>query len=402
MRRGILSVVLLGTVFFLGGCWLFTATPDPAPPTETLLELSAMTFAQVDWYEADGTSVQADSLWCLMSWSYTPDLQTTFYLNVRASLTADDPGAWVVRNLPLFAVPDGNASPQREAAYINLGDVGLVFDTPAELVTGIDVDQLYVSFSVGSEILNEYSGDPADAVAVGTAEHRASGLEDESPLSGPFTDPGEPEPLHVDGVPTSVNAPRDVRGVQEGTARCAAGAFARSLDWLNREHELGIQKTAQQIYQDLVRAGVSEPNEDGTPARDEWIARKNELARRQTGNRIVTKVWDRGTNIDPIENVTEQNGDFAEWLQREIRTEDVEIAYYYPGNAHIVTILQVYTRGGSLFVKYRDDERQDDNTHGDTAVKHARIYKVGDEYRFGTDRNRIYFAVSESVTDDGT
>jgi len=399
MWRAIGLIGLLAAVLLAGGCWLFT-TPDTPPPAATSPELSTITFEQVDWFEADGTSVQANSLWCLMSWTYTPDPSTTFYLNVRAALPSGGEDAWVIRNLPLFPTATGDASPRREAAYISLADLGLLFDTPSELVIGIDVSQLVVSISVGAEALNAYEVSPGETVSVGTSEHRASGLEDESPLPGPFSDPGEPARIDVDGVPVPVNVARDVRGVQEGSAKCAAGAFARSLDWLNREHELGIQKTAQQIYQDLIRDGVSEPNTDGTPARDEWIARKNEYAREQSENRIVTVVWDRGTNVDPIENVTEENGDFAAWLQREIRTEDVEVAYYYPGNAHIVTVLQVYSRGGNLFVKYRDDERQDDNARGDTAVKHARIYKVGSEYRFGTDRNRIYFAVSESVVDD--
>jgi hypothetical protein len=399
MRRGIPLVALLTAVLCTGGCWLFASTPEAPPTGAEPPELLSVTFEQVDWFESDGTSVQANSLWCLMSWTYTPTLSTTFYLNVRAALTAGDSGAWVIRNLPLFPASGGSTAPRREAAYINLADLGLLFDTPAELVIGFDIDQLAVSISVGAAVLNEYEVSPSEAVSVGTSEHRASGIEDESPLPGPFADPGEPARIDVDGVPIAVNTARDVRAVQEGSAKCAAGAFARSLDWLNREHDLGLQKTAQQIYQDLIRAGVSEPNTDGSPARDEWIARKNEYAREQTENRIVTKVWDHGTNVDPIEDVTEENGDFAEWLKREIRTEDVEVAYYYPGNAHIVTVLQVYTRGGSLFVKYRDDERQDDNAHGDAAVKHARIYKVGDTYRFGTDRNRVYFAVSESVVD---
>ena len=398
MWRAIGLIGLLAAVLLAGGCWLFT-TPDTPPPAATSPELSTITFEQVDWFEADGTSVQANSLWCLMSWTYTPDPSTTFYLNVRAALPVGGEEAWVIRNLPLFPAAGGDTSPRREAAYINLADLGLLFDTPAELVIGIDVGRLVVSISVGAEALNAYEVSPGEIVPVGASEHRASGLEDESPLPGPFSDPGEPARIDVDGVPIAVNTARDVRGVQEGSAQCAAGAFARSLDWLNREHELGIQKTAQQIYQDLIRAGVSEPNADGTPARDEWIARKNEVAREQSENRIVTVVWDRGTNVDPIEDVTEENGDFATWLMREIRTKDVEVAYYYPGNAHIVTVLQVYTRGGNLFVKYRDDERQDDNARGDAAIKHARIYKVGDTYRFGTDRNRIYFAVSESVVD---
>ncbi|MCK5247495.1 hypothetical protein KAR02_11375, partial [Candidatus Bipolaricaulota bacterium] len=172
-----------------------------------------------------------------------------------------------------------------------------------------------------------------------------------------------------------VNVARDVKPVQEARATCCAGSFARSLDWLNRKYDLGIDRTAQQIYTDLIAAGVSRPNTDRTPARDEWVARKNQYARAQSGNRIVTKVWDRGTSVSPIPGVTEETGDFLEWLKGEIQTEDVELAYFYPGNAHIVTVLEVYTKDGDTYVKYRDDERQANDAQGDTAVKHAKIYK---------------------------
>ena len=214
MWRAIGLIGLLAAVLLAGGCWLFT-TPDTPPPAATPPELSTITFEQVDWYEADGTSVQANSLWCLMSWTYAPDPSTTYYLNVRAALPAGSQDAWVIRNLPLFPATDGTASPRREAAYINLADLGLLLDTPAELVIGIDVSELSVSISVGAAALNEYEASPSETFAVGASEHRASGLEDESPLPGPFSDPGEPARIDVDGVPIAVNAARDVRSVQE-------------------------------------------------------------------------------------------------------------------------------------------------------------------------------------------
>jgi len=360
-------------------------------------ELRNVVFAQVDWYESDGTAVQANSLYGLMSWTYDPDPATTFYLNVKAALTLEDDASWVIQNLPLFAVDNDEPSARREATFFNLAELGLVFDSALELVFGIDVSQLYVLVTVSSEIVEALSDSVADSVEVIPVEYWATGIPDESPEPGPFLDPGEPEGVKLDGVPAKVNVARDVRSVQEARATCCAGSFARSLDWLNRKYELGIERTAQQIYSDLIAAGVSRPNTDRTPARDEWVARKNQYAREQSGNRIVTKVWDRGTSVSPIPGVTEETGDFLEWLKGEIQTEDVELAYFYPGNAHIVTVLEVYTKDGDTYVKYRDDERQANDAQGDTAVKHAKIYKKNGQYRFGSDRNTIYFAVSESV-----
>ncbi len=306
-------------------------------------ELRNVVFAQVDWYESDGTAVQANSLYGIMSWTYDPDPTTTFYLNVKAALTLEDEESWVIQNLPLFAVDNDDASSRREATFFNLAELGLVFDSALELVFGIDVNQIYVLVTVSSEILAEFLDPIVNPVKVLSVEYWATGIPDESPEPGPFLDPGEPKGVKLDGVPVKVNVARDVKSVQEARAACCAGSFARSIDWLNRKHELSINRTAQQIYSDLIAAGVSRPNADRTPARDEWVGRKNQYAREKSGSRIVTKVWDRGNDVSPISGVVEETGDFVEWLKREIQTEDVELAYFYPGNAHIVTVLEVYT-----------------------------------------------------------
>ena len=400
MKRAVCAIGLLLLAVFLGGCWLFQVPEDIPPGVLTPPELRDVSFEQVDWFESDGTSVQANSLYGLMAWTYDPDPATTFFLSVSASLGAEDDPVWIIQNLPLFAVDNDDASARREAVYFSFGELGLVFDDPMEEVFGINVSEMHVAISVASEPLEGIPEADLDLQAVVPVAHWASGTPDESPEPGPFLDPGEPQTIKVLGVPVKINVARDVRGVQEANAKCCAGAFARSIDWLNRKHKLGIDKTAQRIYEELITAGVARPNADRTPARDEWIARKNAYARAQSGNKIVTKVWDRGTSVSPVEGVTEETGDFIEWLKGEIPTEDVELAYFYPGNAHIVTVLEVYTKDGDTYVKYRDDENQGDNTKGDAAVKHAKIYKKGTQYHFGSDRNTIYFAVSESVVAD--
>lgn len=397
MRRAIGLIGLLASTILITSCWFLSPPPDTPPVVVTPPELRSVVFAQVDWHESDGTSVQANSLYGLMSWTYDPDPTTTFYLNVLATLAAEDEAVWIIKNLPLFAVDNDDPSARREAAYFSFGDFGIVFEAPLDLVLGIDVSELLVAVTVGPEVLESFPDVPVESVEVMAVDHWTTGSPDESPEPGPFLDPGEPEGINLDAAPVKVNVARDVRAVQEGNAKCCAGSFARSLDWLNRKHELGIERTAQQIYQDLIAAGVSRPNTDRTPARDEWIARKNSYALAKSGNKIVTKVWDRGTDVAPVAGVSEETGDFVEWLKREIRTEDVEVAYFYPGNAHIVTVLEVYTKDGDTYVKYRDDERQGNDAQGDTAVKHAKIYKKSNQYRFGSDRNTIYFAVSESV-----
>jgi len=401
MKRVAGGICLLLVGGLLGGCWMFPSPSDPTPIVISPPELRNVTFNQVDWFEADGTSVQANSLYGLMTWTYDPDSTTTFYLSVSAVLEEGSDAVWIVQNLPLFAVDNGDPSLRREAVYFSFGELGLVFDDPIERVLGIDIQQMYVSIVVTAAPILAPPDTAGDLREVTSISHWSSGTPDESPEDGPFLDPGEPSPVRVPGVSVKINVARDVRAVQEANHKCCAGAFARSLDWLNRKHELGIDASAQRIYELLVAAGVSTPNTDRTPARDEWIAAKDAFARGHTDGRIVTKVWDAGTYVDPIEGVEEETGDFLEWLAGEIGTEDVEVAYYYPGNAHIVTVLEVYVQGTHVYVKYRDDEHQGDNTKGDSAVKHAQIYLKDGKYRFGSDRNIIYFAVSESYVSDG-
>lgn len=86
---------------------------------------------------------------------------------------------------------------------------------------------------------------------------------------------------------------------------------------------------------------------------------------------------------------SEKSAEFVEWLKRGIQTEDVELDYFYPGNAHILTVIELYTKDGDTYGKYRDDKYQADDAQGDTAGKYVKIYKKNDQYRFCSDRNII-------------
>ncbi|MBI4744571.1 MAG: hypothetical protein HY776_07115 [Actinobacteria bacterium] len=215
------------------------------------------------------------------------------------------------QNLPLFGV-DGNHS---EAVDINLEELGMT--------VGADWTQVFYNLSIDPSIRTMPPGVPTTQVTVGDINRYASDSIDEAPDPGPFTDPGRPVGIKIDGP-----------------------------------------------------------------------------VKKKTEDRVVTKVWDRGTDVDPITGVVEENGDFLTWLKKEIKTEDVEVAYFYPGNAHIVTITELYTKNGETWVKYRDDENQsnpeNDPKPGDSGIKNAKIYQKNGQYHFGSDSNTIYFAVSES------
>lgn len=359
------------------------------------LTISDVSFQQANWFRPDGTLAQADSLWGRMTFSYNPE-NTDHFLNLTLANSLAGPEVWAVQNLPLFAVDDGSFSTRREGVDINLRELGMS--------AGQDWPGVFFKFSADTSIRGAPLTAPSSFINVEPVNYRF-GVDVEAPNPGPFTDPGEPEGVKVDREPTKIGKRRDLRAVQEACAKCSTGSFARSLDWLNREFNLGVARTAQQIYEDLIARKIGEPNADGTPARDEWVARKDAYAREKTRNKIVTKVWDPGGQVDSIKGVKEESTDFSVWLTKEIRMdEDVELAYFYPGNAHIVTISELFKKDDELFAKYRDDEEQGNDEAGDGAretdpeFKTAKIYKdANGDYHFGADENTIYFAVSESV-----
>src|SRR5687767_11977155 len=89
------------------------ATASMTIPAYAIPVLQSIAFKQLDWYDASGSLAQADSLYGRMNYSYAPNAATS-YLNVAVGSSAGGPGTWVIQNLPLFAVQNGNFSTRRE------------------------------------------------------------------------------------------------------------------------------------------------------------------------------------------------------------------------------------------------------------------------------------------------
>ncbi len=387
-----------------------TTTSD-APGVEDV-RLRDVRFAQLDFYDSYGFASAENSLWGLVEWTYDAPHSSVHYLHVLADI--DYGGTidleWVVAGLPLF--PSSGRGAVREAAFFDWSMLGAA--------EGEDVDA--VSFFVEAtlepapEELPDYLLDRLDVDADPVTECRI-----EIPPAGEFIEPaGAPEPDAGAPAAPRVGAERDLRPVQEGVNQCLPGSFARSLDWLNRTHDLDLGKDAQGIFDDLLGRGVGVvPAGGGTHGSivADWIKKKSDYAREKTGNKVVTKVWDGGDYIDPIAGVAEDKPpatSFADWIKREVRTEDVEVAFVRTDlSSHIVTAASVVTyptrfrvsavgrvpgAGGNLTgIKYRDDEAQGNATRGDSTVKNVPITRGADgKYRFGAESKTIYFAVSES------
>ncbi len=350
-----------------------------------------MRFFQIDWFQTGGVPAQLNSVWGRVTVQYPPPLQTQ-YLNIVLSTNPVSP-VWVVRNYPLRLNDNCNPAVRLEAIDFDLSLLGF---SPGQNVTNLFMNAQVTPIPVAS-----YSGPPVQTAVFFNWTERGYDSILECPVPGPFLNPGAPEGHAAGAAPAVAARPvRDMNGVQEGDSKCCAGSMARSLDWLNRKNSLGFERTAQEIYDDLVAAGVSVPVAGLPKSREKWIQAKDQYAKQKSGNQITTSVWDGGAFVDPIPGIGESTGDFLDWLNAAWdANKDIEIAYYYPGNAHIITVVDVYKQDGKTFVKYRDDDKQDDNAAGDTTIKEAEVYKGADgKWHFGSDENVIYFAVAEECT----
>ena len=205
---------------------------------------------------------------------------------------------------------------------------------------------------------------------------------------------------------------KDVPAVQEHDDKCLPGSLARSIGWLDQEHTLMSNKTAQQIYGELIEKKIG--NGLGLTYM-EAISRKASYLQglaTKKGKKAVTKVLDVSGEMPEIKGVAETSGvDLVDWLYQELPTEDVEIDYGH----HIVTITGIYKQGGMVYVKYRDDETQGGNdvtqapnNNGDKIEKRGKITKKDGKWHFREDPEggvasedfKVRFVFSESIKDE--
>lgn len=275
--------------------------PDPA--------LTNVSFRQLDWQDDKGISFAPNSVWGMVFFSYTPDPSQTFYVNVVLS-TASGPADWMIQNLPLFPAIPGGPARQGQGADLNLAELGLASGNPVGSLGPIT----YVLTATTAPLTSM----PSSPVLSASFTPLVRNAWNEAVPSSP-ADRGQPTPVRIPGAAQRVGQGRVVKEVQEGSLKCFAGSTARSLDWLNRSYALGFPDGGQQIYTDLLDAGVSfldpEDAASGFPFQAlrlsaRWIARKDSYARSKSGNRIQTKVWDRGSMLSPICGIARSVEDF--------------------------------------------------------------------------------------------
>ncbi|HWP30220.1 MAG TPA: PEP-CTERM sorting domain-containing protein [Fimbriimonadales bacterium] len=367
--------------------------------------VSDLNFYQVDWDSWAGGS-QSNSLWGGFSFSYIPD-EETYYLNLSLANSMDDEPAWVTQNLPLFGIEDGYEGEQSLSIDINLEEL--------DFTVGTDWQSTFFYVSV--------TPDPLSDTPTGTFEF-ADVVDtvwkfDDPDMTGAghaVFNPGAPAGHKAQEEASPIGPPRKMNTVEERPKHCMAGAFARSLDWLNREYKLGVDKDAQKIYKDLVKAGVAgryyheSENEKNNAQR---IVNKAAYSKRFHKG-MTTKIWDYpGNAVAEIKKGTldiqpEEGGDVTKWLAREFENgEDIELGMFYDDRGHMVTVTGLYMQDGKTVVQYMGDPNQEDSKSGnlihegmiekEKSGKHELYYLKGKKARA-----LITMAVSESVPEPAT
>ncbi|NJO15837.1 MAG: hypothetical protein HC877_08840 [Thioploca sp.] len=145
----------------------------------------------------------------------------------------------------------------------------------------------------------------------------------------------------------------NVPPVNEDTNQCLPGSFARSISWLDQTYNLNVGKTAQEIYEDLVKImGIELGLNTGKRIKEKRKYLKDLVEKATNGKKsAVTKV--------------RKDGDLCTWMLKEMKTEDVEFAWYWlpQGNGgHAVTVSKITKlKNGDCEISFRDDVHGGDN-----------------------------------------
>ncbi len=361
---------------------------------DLLPELRNIRVQQINWLDPDGDLLVADSNWGLLEFDLLPHPCLPFYLNIFGDI-GNGP-VLLAENFPLFPPlpPDPLhilPPPLGQGLDVDLG----LLTPPEPQLSGMELHLQFITRPGAPP--PEFLFDDPIPIPVEPLFREASGSKfpDAIPIG---TDVGAPAGVNAKDTPRNLIRHQGVPGVQEEKDHCLAGSFARSISWLNTTYGLGVDKTVDQIYEDLKGVGVS----SATSTYEEDVAAKATYLKTYHKN-AQTKILDLSNAIGPVDGVKQTTGvDLVDWLRKEMKTEDVELHY----DTHIVTVTTFWETGEGAnkktFIKYRDDKEQGDPAKGDTHERTAELTKNPDgSYSFRDKLQVLSFkvqaAVSESV-----
>lgn len=350
---------------------------------------TSASFKQVNWLEAPGAPLQANSIWSTFEFGYKP-VAKTWYLNGVVKLPGGRRESWFLRNLPLFG--ERNPRQRREAVFLDLRSLGLA--------KGTDLKSVQAVFSLdNAPRKNSPPVASGSVVPVGDRDlmlEDALGLNTLEPL-----DPGAPRTLQISQAPKEDVVTRLTNRVQERRGQGLAGSFARGIDRLNRIFNWDPSLSSQKIYEDLVRDGVStarDLNGNGTSI-DEWVEAKDDYAFRLSGGDTATTLWDGASLFPPIPAIREDKGDFLKWLKAEMAKQgNVQVLVSFSGGRYAFLLTGMFSEKGKTYVRFRFDDKPGDDLKGDEEDMVGEIFKgAGGAYFLLSDAWKIIGGVSDSV-----
>ena len=328
---------------------------------------------QLDWY-VDGEMHTRYSSWGRMDIDVIPDPNDVFYMNV-VGIALYEP-AWVIQNYPIL--PESYGVPDAQAIHFNIQDLGLYEGDQLQFMETLITTTL-------APLQEPPSGDFYD-VLVNTLIRDAWGHDN------PPVNVGAPVGHRAANAVVNITQHENVPSVQEAVNNCITGSYARSIKWLDNEYDLAnlnATTTGQDVYDNLTGLGVGHGTGMGK-TEDEMLTLKADYLY-GLDNRTVTKFVDYGY-LGNVQNATEvTTGNLSQWLADELETEDIEMCY----DGHCVCITGMYKQGNKTFLRYRDDERQGNDSAGDNRTKSGELVNDSGTWKFKG--SKVDYVVSESI-----
>lgn len=365
--------------------------------------VSNVQFKQYDRYTASGTLVFANSSLGAVSFTATNSGASTYYLNIYLKDNTSRQ-VWMVENYPVTA---GTVTDCQEVAvdykYIGVSPGTPVTSvnysytiTPSIVTSGVIVadhdtikstDELPGDWDTDGGIKNGRSlfNRTFNSLSIAVPAYNYTGVVKERLANETSASYTETQFISLISVRAAVNDTihhPGVPGVEEDSAQCLPGAFARSIAWLNSQNNLGSNLTPKQIYDSLRKLFEgcdAQPNPYACR-----IERKGNFLKSLSNNRGTTK-WE-GIPANP-----------CSFLKDKMKENcDMELDFEHPGGTpHIITVTGVIDLGnGCCLVKYRDDSDQG-KEGGDKCEKTGKL--CGTEFEYNGQKKKLRGFISECV-----
>jgi hypothetical protein len=336
--------------------------------------IEKITFYQLDWY-VNGEPYVFYSSWGRVDIDVNPYSEVVYYMNVVAGYNTYS--AWIIQNYPIL--PEDFGVPDKQTIHFNIQDLGIP--------EGYNLPFLEILVTTTLTTLEEPPVGETYDVLVYTLIRDAWG-HDEWPPVRLAVPPGHRARNSVVNISQHNNVP----SVQEAVNNCITGSYARSIKWLDNEYDLrnlSAEASGQDVYDNLTGLGIGHGTGMGKTEEEMLTLKADYLY--GLDNRSITKFVDYGYlgNVPNATEVTTTN--LSKWLEEELDTEDIEMCY----DGHCVCVTGMYRQGNKTFLRYRDDERQGNDTAGDNRTKSAELVNNSGVWEF--QGARIDYVVSESI-----